>query len=595
MPPGGKVNLQSLDEMSMGVHLRQTKENRSSGLNTAVVAIVVLSALIMSSNAWPAPPSSLRFQISFPASAHAEPITGRVFVVVSNRETPEPRSQVGFWGDASPLFGADVDQLKPGETAVIDGSTLGYPPARLADIPAGDYYVQALMNIYTQCHRADGHTIWVHLDHWEGQQFNRSPGNLYSEVQKVHLDPAAGYDVRLSLTKVIPPVEIPKDTEWVKHIKIQSNLLTKFWAQPIYLGATVLLPKGYDSHPSVSYPVLYEQGHFGLGPPMRFSTHDEGVPEGVKTRLSQYNLETGYQFYEAWNSDTFPRLLIVTFQHPTPYFDDSYVVNSANNGPYGDAILTELIPYLETHFRIIRKPYARVLSGGSTGGWESLALQVYHPDFFGGTWTLYPDPISFEHYQLVNIYKDDNAFFEPGHTWLRALRPLMRTAEGQVETTMSEMSQLEAVLGSHGRSAQQLEIWEAAYGPVGDDGYPKPLWDKLTGKIDRAVADYMRDHGYDLTAYLKQNWSRVGPQLVGKIHLDVGDMDKFYLNLAVYDLQDFLKTTHDPHYEGSFEFGRPEKGHGWQSMTQENLIRTMADHITKNAPTGDDTAAWKHN
>jgi hypothetical protein len=575
-------------------YLQHAEPSRSSGLIAVVAAIVVLSALGMPAGARPAS-SSLIFQVSFPASAHAEPITGRVFVVISNRETPEPRSQAGSWGDASPLFGADVDQLKPGETAVIDGMTLGYPPSSLADIPAGNYYVQAIMNIYTQCHRADGHTIWVHLDRWEGQQFNRSPGNLYSEVQKVHLDPAAGYGIRLSLTKVIPPVEIPKDTEWVKHIKIQSNLLTKFWGQAIYLGATVLLPKGYDSHPSVSYPVLYEQGHFGLGPPMRFTTHDEGASERAEARLAQHNRESDYQFYEAWNSDSFPRLLIVTFQHPTPYFDDSYAVNSANNGPYGDAIMTELIPYLETHFRIIRKPYARVLSGGSTGGWESLALQLFHPDFFGGAWTLYPDPISFEHYQLVNIYKDDNAFFEPGHTWLRALRPLMRTPEGQVETTMSEMSRLEAVLGSHGRSAQQLEVWEAVYGPVGDDGYPKPLWDKLTGKIDRAVADYMRDHGYDLTAYLKQNWPRIGPQLVGKIHLEVGDMDDYYLNLAVYDLQDFLKTTHDPHYEGSFEYGRPEKGHGWQSMTQEDLIRTMADHITKTAPSGDNAASWKYN
>ena len=328
---------------------------------------------------------------------------------------------------------------------------------------------------------------------------------------------------------------------------------------------------------------------------MRFTTHDEGASERAKARLAQYNLESGSQFYEAWNSGSFPRLLIVTFQHPTPYFDDSYAVNSANNGPYGDAIMTELIPYLEAHFRIIRRPYARVLTGGSTGGWESLALELYHPDFFGGTWTLYPDPISFEHYQLVNIYNDDNAFFEPGHTWLRVWRPLMRTAEGQVETTMSELSRLEAVLGSHGRSAQQLEIWEAVYGPVGDDGYPKPLWDKRTGKIDRSVADYMRDHGYDLTAYLKQNWPRIGPQLVGKIHIDVGDMHSFYLNLAVYDFEDFLRTTHDPHYEGSFEYGRPEKGHGWQSMTQENLIRTVADHITRNAPPGEKTAAWKHN
>jgi hypothetical protein len=580
----------------MGVNLRQTEPTESSVSYAAVLAIAVLAALGAPSSACPKTPlSGLRFQISFPASAHAEPITGRVFVVISNRERPEPRLQAGFWGDTSPLFGADVELLKPEKTTVIDGTTLGYPPTSLADIPAGDYYVQALINVYTQCHRADGHTLWVHLDQWEGQQFNRSPGNLYSEVQKVHLDPAAGYEVRLSLAKVIPPVEIPKDTEWVKHIKIQSALLTKFWGQPIYLGATVLLPKGYESHPSVSYPVLYEQGHFGLAPPMRFTTQDMSLPERAKNRLSQYNLETGYQFYQAWNSADFPRMLIVTFQHPTPYFDDSYAVNSANNGPYGDAIMTELIPCLETHFRIIRKPYARVLSGGSTGGWESLALQLYHPDFFGGTWTLYPDPISFEHYQLVNIYKDDNAFLEPGHTWLKIVRPMMRTTEGQVEVTMAQMSQLEAALGSHGRSAQQLEIWEAVYGPMGEDGYPKPLWDKLTGKIDHGVADYMRDHGYDLTAYLNQNWSRIGPQLLGKIHLDVGDMDSFYLNLAVYDLQDFLRTTHDPHYEGSFEFGRPEKGHGWQSMTQENLLRTMAIHITKNASAGEDTAAWKYN
>ena len=580
----------------MGVNLRQAEPANSYGPYAAVLAIAFIGALVTPSHAWPKPPlPSLRFKVSFPASLQGEPITGRIFVAISNRETPEPRLQVGFWGDTSPLFGADVVQLKPGEAALIDGTTLGYPPKSLADIPAGDYYVQALINVYTQCHRADGHTLWVHLDHWVGQQFNRSPGNLYSQVEKVHLDPAVGYEVNLSLTKVIPPVEIPKDTEWIKHIKIQSRLLTKFWGQPIYLGATVLLPKGYDSHFDVSYPVLYEQGHFSLGAPMRFTTEDVPLPERVKNRLSEDNRETGYQFYQAWNSAHFPRLLIVTFQHPSPYFDDSYAVNSANNGPYGDAIMTELIPYLETHFRIIRKAYARLLSGGSTGGWESLALQLYHPDFFGGTWTLYPDPISFEHYQLTNIYKDDNAFFEPGHTWLKAVRPVMRTTEGQVEVTASQMSQLEATLGSHGRSGQQLEIWEATYGPVGEDGYPRPLWDKLTGKIDRSVADYMRDHGYDLTAYLKQNWAAIGPQLLGKIHLEVGDMDNFYLNLAVYDLQNFLKTTRDPHYEGSFEFGRPEKGHGWQSMTQEDLIRTMAIHITKSAPAGEDTSAWKYN
>jgi hypothetical protein len=536
----------------------------------------------------------LKFEVSFPASAHAEPITGRVFVVLATEPQPEPRLRAGFWGDAPPLFGVDVDQLKPADAAVIDGTTLGYPVESLRDVPAGDYYVQALINVYTEFHRSDGHTIWAHMDQWEGQQFNRSPGNLYSEVQKVHLDPAAGYDIKLSLTKVIPPIQEPADTPWVKHVKIQSKLLTAFWGHPMYLGAVVLLPKGYDAHPDVHYPVIYEQGHFSLSPPFRFSTENQPVPPRFQSMLKSYNVETGYQFYQAWNSDNFPRMIAVTFQHPSPFFDDSYAVNSVNEGPYGDALLTELVPYLESHFRMIPQSWARVLTGGSTGGWESFALQVLHPDFFGGTWTLYPDPIDFRHYQLTNAYEDDNAFWEPGHHWLQVPRYMERESYGQPETSVQKFSELEDVLGSHGRSGQQLEIWEAAYGPIGDDGYPKPLWDKRTGKIDHSVANYMRDHGFDLSYDLRTNWKTLGPKLRGKLHLYVGDMDNYYLNLAVYDVEDFLKSTTDPPYDGDIQYGRPEKGHGWQPATQEEMVRWMADHITKYAPQGTDTKSWKY-
>jgi len=539
-------------------------------------------------------PSTPKFEVSFSESVHAAPITGRVFVIIATRKQPEPRLQAGSWGDTAPLFGADVNQLSPGQAAFIDSSTLGYPLKSLAEIPAGDYYVQAMLNVYTECHRSDGHTIWVHLDQWEGQQWNRSPGNLYSEVQQVHLDPAAGFDVKLGLTQVIPPLTVRPDTEWVKHIKFQSKLLSSFWGQPIYLGATVLLPKGYDTHPGVRYPVLYEQDHFTLRPPFGFSTDDPKLSEERLHFLRDHHFESGYEFYQKWISEDFPRFIIVTFQHPTPYFDDSYAVNSVNNGPYGDALLKELIPDLEEHFRIIREPYARVLSGGSTGGWESLALQVLHPGFFGGTWTFYPDPIDFRRYQLADIYSDENAFYEPGHQWLQAERYMERGSDGQPKVTTRSMSQLEAVLGSHGRSGLQFEIWEAAYGPLGDDGYPKPLWDKLTGKIDHSVADYMRDHGYDLSYDIRTNWPTLAPQLVGKLHLYCGDMDNYYLDLAVYLLEDFLKDSKDPYYAGSFEYGRPMKGHGWQPMTQSELLRMMAEHITKNAPRGEDTSAWKY-
>jgi Putative esterase len=572
---------------------RATQSRDSCWTLALAVLAVFVSSLAVFGEARAATPG-LKFEISFPASVHSKPITGRVYVMISNEQDPEPRFQVGSWGSHPPFFGVDINQLKPGENAVIDGSTLGYPTHSLKDIPAGDYYVQALVNVYMEFHRSNGHTLWAHMDQWEGQQFNRSPGNLYSKVERVHLDPATGFDVKLTMTEVIPPVKVPEDTAWVKHIKIQSKLLSRFWGCPVYLGAVVLLPREYGSHPESYYPVIYEQGHFGLEPPFRFSAADEEVSERVLKFLRSYNIEAGYQFYKAWSSDDFPRMIAVTFQHPTPFFDDSYAVNSANNGPYGDALMTELIPYVETHFRIIRKAYARVLTGGSTGGWESLALQVFHPDFFGGTWTLYPDPVDFTHDQLVNIYCDDNAFFAPGRRWLRAVRPLSRETNGQVTTTVQQECQLEDALGSHGRSGQQLEAWEAVYGPVGADGYPKPLWDKRTGKIDHSVADYMREHGYDLTEYLRRSWPKIGTNLVGKIHINVGDMDNYYLNLACYDLEKFLESTTNPYYDGKFEYGRPEKGHGWQATTQEDGVRLMADHIAANAPADANLKQWHY-
>ncbi len=549
-------------------------------------------ALVLGGCSSPAPQAaSVQFSLSFPAAAHQGPITGRAFLVISRTATPEPRLQAGSWV-SDPFFGRDVDQLKPGAPVVIDGHAAGYPLASVRDIPAGDYYVQAVLNVYTQFHRADGHVIWAHMDEWEGQQFNRAPGNLYSTPKKIHLDPAQGYTFPLSLDQVIPAVQVPLDTEWVKHVKIQSKLLTAFWGHPMYLGATVLLPKGYDTHPAVTYPAVYVQGHFGLNPPFGFTTVERPESDAARARRESLGFESGYQFYQAWTSDRFPRMIAVTFQHPTPYFDDSYAVNSANDGPYGDAIMTELIPYLESHFRMLPQPYARVLTGGSTGGWESLALQLYHPKFFGGTWTLYPDPVDFRRYMLTNIYTDDNAFSppNPGHLWFVAERNFRRESDGQPGNTVRQLSQLEDALGTHGRSGQQLEAWEAVYGPVGDDGYPKPVWDKKTGTIDHSVAQSMKDHGFDLRAYAASHWPEIGPDLVDKIQIRVGDMDNFYLNLAVYLFEDFLKTTTHPAAHGTVLYGRPMKGHGWQGQTNADLLREMAAHIKAHAPRGSRTA-----
>jgi hypothetical protein len=556
--------------------------------------LLILAILFAATCSFAAP----RFEIRFPASAHAGPITGRVFIFITRDNSDEPRFQAGARYMGCPFFGTDVSDLQPNSPAIIDDTTLGYPVHSLSELPAGDYYVQAFVNVYTQFHRADGHTIWAHMDQWEGQSTFSSPGNLYSEVQKIHLDPH-GSTMKIETAKAIPAVVVPADTKWVKHIKIQSELLSKFWGHPMYLGAVVLLPRDYDQHPEVSYPVDYEQDHFRLSAPYHFREDPSTAKAGSVLEMRE---REGYQLFKDWTSDKFPRMLMVTFLHPTPYYDDSYAVNSANNGPYGDAIMTELIPYIESHFRIIRQPYARVLSGGSTGGWESLALQLQHPEFFGGAWVYYPDPIDFRRWQLSNIYEDENMFFAPHATdiamgttdWQTVRRPWIRQPDGQIYVTAEEEAQLEAVLGSHGRSAEQNEIWEAVYGPVGEDGYPKPLFNKLTGAIDHEVAAYMREHGYDLRDYMEKNWPRIGPHLVGKLHFYCGDMDHFYLNLAVYLTEDFLKNTKDPYYAGSFDYGRPLKGHGKRPTTTGDMLREMAEQITKNAPAGDKASSWKY-
>jgi hypothetical protein len=498
-----------------------------------------------------------KFAITYPESANSGPITGRVYVMISETDEREPRLQIGTSG--IPFFGLDVEQLAPGEEAVIDGEIFGYPVEHLGDLPSGDYYVQGFVNMYTEFNRSDGHTLWMHQDQWEGQKWNRSPGNLYSDVTRVHIDPSQRVTIDLVCDNEIPPVTVPDDTEWVKRIKIQSEILTEFWGHPQYLGATILLPRGYTRETNRRYPVNYVQGHFSTRAPHRFTE------------------EPGNQFYDFWTSDDAPRMIAVTFQHPTPYYDDSYVVNSPNVGPYGDAIMQELIPYVEEHFRIISEPYARILSGGSTGGWISLAMQIYYPEFFGGVFCRAPDPVDFHYFQTVNIYEDENAFYKD-HGWMKVPTASDRTTDGIMTLTYEQRNHYELAAGTKGRSGSQIDIFEAAFGPIGDDGYTKPLFDKYSGEIDPEVVEYWREHS-DLNHILQTNWSEIGPHLEGKIHIYVGDMDNFYLNNAVVLLEEFLESTENPYYDGVIQYG-DRQGHGWAPSGAE-LIRLMAQQVRR--------------
>lgn len=209
----------------------------------AAMAVVIVGSGVAAQS--PQTGRGLRVEVSFPAGVHAEPVNGRVYVMVSRANDTEPRLQIGRTG--TPFFGRDVDKLAPGQAAVIDVTDLGTPIASLKDLPPGDYYVQGFVNVYSEFPRADGHTVWMHDDQWEGQHWNVSPGNLYSDPQRVRID-ASTETIRLSATNRIPAVQVPADTAWVKRFKIQSALLTKFWGRPIYLGATVLLPRLRDFH-----------------------------------------------------------------------------------------------------------------------------------------------------------------------------------------------------------------------------------------------------------------------------------------------------------------------------------------------------------
>ena len=547
-----------------------------------------------------------KFEISFPASLDKGPIDGRLLLLISTSTEGEPRLQINEDLNTQQVLGVDVDGWKAGETKTVDQSAFGYPRRSLNDVPAGEYTVQALLHRYETFKRADGHTVKLPMDRGEGQQWSRAPGNLYSTPKRMRID--GNTPISIALDKVIPPIEPPKDTKYIKHIKIQSERLTKFWGRPMHLGAHVLVPEGFDAHPEARYPLVIFHGHF----PADFGGFREQPPDpnlkpdyNQRFKLAGYNRivqEHAHQFYKEWTGPNFPRFIIIEIQHANPYYDDSYAVNSANLGPYGDAITYELIPEIEKRFRGIGKGWARFLYGGSTGGWEAMAVQVFYPDEYNGSWAACPDPIDFRAYTVVNIYEHENAYYADSK-WKRMPRPGKRNYLGELSATVEDMNHMELALGTNSRSGGQFDIWQAVYSPVGSDGYPKPIWDKLTGKVDRSVAEYWREN-YDLVHILKRDWAKLGPKLAGKINIYVGEADNYFLNNAVYLAEDFLKTTKNPAFGGEIDY-EPRAEHCWNGdHTRSNAYSRLRYHqfyapkiverILKSAPPGADLKSWRY-
>jgi len=477
--------------------------------------------------------SGPRFEVALAADVNPQWTSGRMLLVIGSADSKDPRRQIGQTGmDGAPILGCDVAELKRGSPVVLDEHSAIAPIASLAALPAGDYSVQAVFRCNPDL------------------RLVVAPGNLSSEPVKVHLDPASAATIQLQLARVDPPEELPPDTDEVKFLKFESKKLSAFWKRPIFLRAGVRLPRDFASDTSKRYPLHVRIGGFGS----RFT----GIGRG-RGRTAE--------------ADDAPRFVTLQLDGAGP-LGDPYQVDSENHGPYGAAITEELIPFVEQKFRCIGEPRARFTSGGSTGGWVSLALQVFYPDFFNGCWSFFPDGVDFRCFQLVDIYADENAYvnrygFE---------RPSKRTIDGETEYTMRHECSIENVLGegdSCALSGGQWGAWIATYSPRGADGRPLALWDPRTGAIDEQVAQSWKK--YDLRLVLEQNWKSLGPRLAGKLHVYVGDADEYFLNNAVVRLQRFLEKA-QPAYGGTIQFGW-RGGHGWSPLAPGEMLKQMVARV----------------
>ena len=486
-----------------------------------------------------AAPAALRFEVAKAKRLTVKPSEGRLLILIGHKKDPEPRFAIDAEDvKSSAVLGRDVKKWLAGAVIVVDASADTFPFERQSQLPKGDYVVQAVLQVNRDFSGID------------------APGNLNSDPKEAALDPAQGGVIPIELTHESAPEEAPDETEYVKYVRVHSKLLSEFRGRPVDLRAGVILPRGFDHDKDRRYPLRVHIGGYGT----RYSEVRDEMEESSK-------------FRKAWLAEDAPRMVMLQLDGAGPY-GDPYQVNSDNNGPYGDAVTRELIPYVEKKYRCIGEPYARVLDGASTGGWVALALQVFYADFFNGAWAHAPDPVDFRAFELINIYEDANAYVNK-HGFER---PASRDVDGDVRTTVRHECRLERALGLGGRwelSGRDWGAWNAVFSPRGDDGLPKPLWNGATGKINADVLDHWRK--YDLRLRMEQDWVKLGPKLRGKLHVWVGEADDYFLNNAVHLLDGFLSEAH-PAFKGKITYGMGEN-HFWRGLTERGLLDEMAARI----------------
>jgi len=444
---------------------------------------------------------------------------GRLLIYISGVDGVEPRNSSAFNGNGF-VFGKNIKNWNKNETKNFNGNE-GWTKTgnwNFNSIPHGNYNIQL---------------VWSQNGNSESQI--NSPGNLYTESIKINTK--IKQEITISLSKIIPERKLVQH-DLVAFFSMKSDVLSKWWNTPMNVKASVLLTSGYSKNPNKKYPIRYNVAGYG----------------GRYTRVN--GLVDNKEFISWWKSDEAPQIITVFLDGEGP-FGDSYQLDSDNSGPYGEMVINELIPKIEKQYRATGSSKTRFVDGCSTGGWVSLALQLFYPEKFNGCWSYSPDPVSFNKMQLVDIYKDENAFYNNR----MYLRPSKRNINGDPQFSIKEEIFYENVNGvsnTYTTSGGQWSAWNALYSPKGKDGLPKPIFDPVNGAIDKQVAEHWKKH--DLLLYTKANWAELGPKVNRKIHIWMGDMDNYYLNNAMRDFDEYLKSTTNPKSDAQIEFS-PMKQH----------------------------------
>lgn len=516
---------------------------------------VSLAALVLGARALPAAHvergysnDNLEIKLSVADGLLNSTTDGRVVLMFAPNGT-DPLEDTDVTSSPNMIFGKNVYDFGPKKTITLsrggsdstETGVFGWPNVSMSDIQPGTYSVQAFLTRYETVTRSDGSKVSLRFPCGDGGLNVNGIGSLTTSVMDVKITGVSqSIDLvfsNLTAVEAFAGKEVGgcnqgnyKDTENLKYIKIRSKKLSKFWGRDMYVGASVVLPAGYDANDTKTrYPTIYNQNHWSGS-------------------ISAYNYGSSTSFTATWDAGTIsatnttaarpvPKFILVAIRHEAPYYDDSYAVNTANLGPYGDAINEELIPHIEDNFHTIRAPYARVQDGGSTGGWESIASVIYRPDLFGVCFSSYPDSLDFHRHQDIELYTSTNAYQRANGSYVPSIRTFVNGTQKTLATVAQE-NHWELTFGTASRSFNQWDVWNAVFGIQGYNGYPLEPWDKVTGEIFPEVVQSWRP--FDLSDYVVTNFNstrNLGAALAGRIFIYVGTWDTYFLNEGVMEFQ----------------------------------------------------------